>query len=148
MLHIRKIKPEDIGFVMGLATEKHGVEGRLLSNIENFLICENDGIKCGCGCLVAKEDKGCVGWVIVDEKYRRNKLGSAITKALLNIADYKGIKEVYAAGICGDFLATMGFEETECKSVLEAVKAVLGDTDSQKCYRVSLEGYFKPCNQK
>ncbi|KUO73669.1 MAG: hypothetical protein APF77_22890 [Clostridia bacterium BRH_c25] len=148
MLQIRKIRPEDISFVMELAAEKVGTGVKLLSNIENILICENDNIKCGCGCLVPLNGKGYMSWVIVDENHRRKKLGGAITKSLLNIADRKGIGEVYAAGICEDFLKAMGFEETENKSSMNEIKEVLGDINARKCYKVSLKDYFRPCSHK
>ena len=66
MMQIRKIKPEDISFVMELAS-KYGFSGlKLLSNIEHFLICEDANIKCGCGCLVPYKGKGYLSCVIVD----------------------------------------------------------------------------------
>lgn len=148
MLQIRKIKPEDIDFVIELALENGCTTEKLLSNIEGFLICESDNVKCGCGCIVPSGDKGFMGWVIVSESHRRKKLGGAITKALLNIADLKGVKEVYAANICGDFLKAMGFEIQENKAAIEDIKKVLGAENASECYRVSLEGYFKPCSYK
>ena len=148
MLQIRKVKPEDIGFIMKLTSENGFSGGKLLSNIENFLICESDNIKCGCGCLIASGDKGFMSCVIVSDDHRRKKLGGAIVKALLNIADLKGIAEVYAAGICGDFLKAMGFEVQDNKVAANDVKEVFGDISGSECYRVFLKGYFKPCSQK
>ena len=148
MLQIRKIKPEDISFVLELASEDGRPVGKLLSNIENFLICESESVKCGCGCIIPAGDKGFMSWVIVSESHRRKKLGGAITKALLNIADLKGVKEVYAANICGDFLKAMGFEKKENKFTMDDLKEVFGDANVSECYRVSLEGYFKPCSQR
>lgn len=146
MLHIRKVKPEDIGSIMRLAGGKAGISGRLLSNPEHFLICEVDNVKCGCGCLVPDKDRGYLCWVLVDADHRRKKLGSLIVKALLNIADNRGIKEVYSAGICGEFLEALGFEETEDPAAEEALKKLFVDIDAGKCYKVSLEGYFSSCN--
>jgi len=148
MLQIRRIKPEDIGYIMKIASENGYTGGKLLSNIENFLICENDNVKCGCGCLTMKKDKGYMSFVIVSEEHRRKQLGSAITKALLNIADLKGIEEVYAVGICEDFLIAMGFEKQDSRVVMEDIKEVLGDTSAEEYYRVFLKGYFKSCSPK
>lgn len=148
MLQIRKIRPDDIGFVMEFASERIGSGSKLLANIENFLICESDNVKCGCGCLVLSKDRGFIGWVIVSEDYRRQKLGGAITKALLNIADLKGIKEVYASGMCESFLKAMGFEGTNNKDAMDELKEVFGDTGDSNCYKVSLEGYFRTCTHK
>lgn len=150
MLQIRKIKPEDIQFVLELAEENNCSQGKLLSNIEHFLVCESGNQRCGCGCLVPAGSEGFMNWVLVKKEYRRKKLGGAITKALLNIADINGIKAVYAAapptGICGEFLTAMGFEKSSLSGG-ERIKEVLG-VESNDCYRVSLEGYFKPCSQK
>ncbi len=148
MLQIRKIKPEDISFVQELASENGYTAGKLLSNIDGFLICESDNEKCGCGCIVLKESKGFLNWVIVSESHRRMKLGTAITKALLNIADLKGAKEVYAANICGHFLKAMGFKKEENKNITADIKEIFGDISTPEYYRVSMEGYFKPCSQK
>lgn len=146
MLQIRRIKPEDISFIMELASKNGYSTGKLLLNLENFLVCELDNIKCGCGCIVIKEGKGYVGWVMVSESHKRQKLGSAITKALLNIADVKGVKEAYATGICGKFLEKNGFIKQEDKHVCDEIMDVLGEEEESKCYRVSLEGYFTSCS--
>lgn len=146
MLEIRKIKPEDIDFVLELVEESNYSRAKLLSNIEGFLICESDRVKCGCGCLVPLGSTGFISWVIVREDYRRKKLGGAIVKSLLNIAERKGIKEVYTAGICGDFLKAMGFGEQESKKAIEDMKEYLGDIDTE-FYSVTMEGYFKPCTE-
>lgn len=147
MLQIRKIKPEDIDFILELAKESGFSNGKLLTNIENFLVCESNNVKCGCGCLIPLGSTGLISWIIVKESYRRQKLGGAIAKALLNIAERMGIKEVYAAGICGDFLSAMGFAKCESKKVIEDMGEKLGYI-FEECFEVVLEGYFKPCSHK
>jgi N-acetylglutamate synthase-like GNAT family acetyltransferase len=148
MLQVRKIKPEDISFVLELASKNGCPVGKLLSNIEGFLICENDSVKCGCGCIISLGSKGFIGWVIVSEDYRRMKLGDAITRALLNIADLEGVKEVYAAGICGQFLEEMGFHKEADKKCITDIEEIFGFKYVSEYYKVSLEGYFKPCSRK
>lgn len=148
MFQIRKVKPEDIGFIMEL-TSKNGIyEGKLLENIEDFLVCENDNSLRGCGCLITRGRKGYMNWIAISREARREKLGSAVVKALLNIAEHKGIEKVYAPGICPGFLAALGFEETSDIQEVEMVQEVLGSSGAGKAYEVSLEGYFKPCTQK
>lgn len=146
MLQIRKIKPEDISIIMEMAAKNGCPTGKLLLNLENFLICDLDNVKCGCGCIVIRGNKGYMGCVLVDESHRRKKLGSAIAKALLNIADQKGVKEVYSSGICSDFLKANGFKNYEDKLAMDEIKEVFGGSDISGCYRVSLDGYFKPCS--
>ncbi|MGI6584352.1 MAG: GNAT family N-acetyltransferase [Gracilibacteraceae bacterium] len=147
MIQIRKIKPEDIGFVIDI-TSKYGFTGnKILSNIEHFLICEDNYNKCGCGCLVPYEGKGFINCIIVAEEHRRKKLGSAITKALLNIADMQGIEEVYASGICETFLQAMGFEKYTGIDVADDFKKAVGDTGESEFYRVFLKDYFNPCSE-
>ncbi|MDD4504001.1 MAG: hypothetical protein PHS15_04135 [Clostridiaceae bacterium] len=148
MFQIRKIRPEDIDFVMKVTSENGYPMGKLLSNIENFLICENDNVKCGCGCIILLDGKGYISWLTVIKGYRRQKLGDAIARALLNIADLKGIEEVYGAGICGDFLEAMGFEKQKDTAVMNDIKEIIGETTASEYYRVFLKGYFKPCSQK
>ena len=84
----------------------------------------------------------------MDEGHRRKKLGGAITKALLNIADLHGIEEVFAAGICKDFLQAMGFEKYNGAGLEAGFKDVIGDIGTSEYYRVFLKDYFKPCSHK
>ncbi len=148
MFQIRRIKPEDIDFVLKLIGECGISQGKLLSNIEGFLICEDNNTRCGCGCLAAKGGEGFINWIAVSEGSRRNGLGTAITKALLNIADHNGVEEVYAPGICPDFLKALGFRETGCEAPADRARAVLGASEACGYYMVPIEGYFKPCSQK
>ena len=96
--------------------------------------------------MVPYEGKGFINCVIIAEEHRRKKLGSAITKALLNIADMQGIEEVYASGICGIFLKAMGFEKYNGSAVKDDFKKAVGDTGESEYYRVFLKDYFKPCS--
>lgn len=148
MFQIRKIKPADIEFVMKITSENGYPRGKLLSNIENFLICENDNVKCGCGCITLMYGKGYISWLTVTEGHRRQRLGDAIARALLNIADLKDIEEVYAVGICGDFLEAMGFEKQCDTAVIKDIQKIIGETAASEYYRVYLKGYFKPCSQR
>lgn len=147
MMQIRKIKPEDIDFVIDI-TSKYGLSDRkYLTNIEHFLICEDENTKCGCGSLIPYKGKGYINCIIVDKEHRRKKLGDAITRALLNAADLQGIEEVYATGICGEFLQSLGFEKYNVGDVEDDIKKLIGDTGNKDFYRVSLKGYFKSCSQ-
>lgn len=148
MLQVRKVKPEDISFILELTSENCIAAGKLLSNIESFVICETDNVKCGCGCLVACGSEGFMNWVVVNEVYRKKGFGSAITKALLNIAEHKGIEEVYAPGFCINFLKILGFKETSCEAAADKIRDVLGVSGTYPLYNVSLTGYFMPCSQK
>lgn len=146
MIQVRKVKPEDIGFIIDI-TSKYGLpDNKYLSNIDHFLICEDQNTKCGCGCLIPHDGKGYINCVIVDEEHRRKKFGDAIVRALLNIADLQGIGYVYASGICEDFLYAMGFEKYNSTDIEDSVKKVIGDSGHLDYYRVSLKGYFKPCS--
>jgi len=148
MLQIRKIKRSDIDFVIEITSENRFPGDKLLSSIENFLICESDGEKCGCGCIALFGGKGYISWVVIKERYRRQRFGDAIVRALLNIADLRGVEEVYAVGICEDFLKSMGFERQENSSAVDDIKKMIGDSGDSEYYRVSLKNYFKPCSQR
>lgn len=146
MMQVRKIKPEDIDFVIDI-TSKYGLPGsKFLTNIEHFLICEDENTKCGCGCLIPYKGKGYINCIVVEEEHRRKKLGDAITRALLNIADLQGIEEVYALGICEEFLQALGFEKYNAGGFEDDIKKVIGDTGNVGYYRVYLKGYFKSCS--
>ncbi len=148
MFQIRKVKPEDIGFIMELTREAGIHEGRLLENIESFLVCENEKALRGCGCVIIQGNRGYMNWVAISREARREKLGSAVVKALLNIAERKGVEKVYALGICPGFLGALGFEETSCCTEADLAREALGASSVSSIYEVSLEGYFKPCTHK
>lgn len=148
MFQIRKVKPEDVGFIMELTKENGIYEGRLLENIEGFIVCEDDKILRGCGCLVTHGNSGYMNWIAVSREARREKLGSAIVKALLNIAEHKGVVKVFAPGICPGFLCAMGFAETDCVQEADQAREALGSSGAKNIFEVSLAGYFKPCTQK
>jgi len=148
LFQIRKIKPEDIGFITELTVENGIYEGKLLENIEGFVVCENDKALRGCGCLIANGSRGYINWVAISREARRDKLGSAVVKALLNIAEHKGVDKVYAPGICPGFLHALGFSETSCGPEDDQAREVLGLKSVENIFEVSLEGYFKPCSQK
>ncbi len=145
MLKIRKIVPEDIEFIIDINSESRFTGDKLLSNIGNFLVCEIDGVKSGCGCIALSSDNGFISWVTVKAGYRRQRYGDAIVRALLNIADLRGIKKVYGTGICGSFLISMGFEKQCNRIVINEIKKVFGDNSISEYYGVSLIGYFKHC---
>jgi N-acetylglutamate synthase-like GNAT family acetyltransferase len=146
MFQIRKMKPEDLGFVLSLVEDSGMERGKLLTNLESFLVCEDNHEKCGCGCIAADGSTGYMYWLAVNEGHRRKSLGSAIVKALINIAENNGIKEIYTPGGCDTFLKTLYFEETSPEPCHERLSEVLGLSKSYDIYKVSVEGYFKPCS--
>lgn len=148
MFQIRKMKPEDLGFVMSLVEEAGMERGKLLSNLEGFLVCEVDHEKCGCGCMAVDGSTGYMYWLAVSEGHRRKSLGSAIAKALINIAENNGIKEIYTPGECDAFIRSLDFEETSLEACREKTNVVLGLTKAYNIYKASVEGYFKPCSGK
>lgn len=154
MLQIRKIKPEDLEFIFELAEKSGWQREKLSANLEGFLVCELDGVKCGCGCLIKNEGIGILDWIKVIEGFRGRRLGEAIVKALLNVADRSMIKDVYAVipeeasgTSCEKFLSALGFRAVEAAAEGGKIMKMLGET-GRKCYHVSLEGYFKPCSEK
>jgi N-acetylglutamate synthase-like GNAT family acetyltransferase len=154
MLQIRKVKPEDVQFVWEMAEKGNWSREQLSVNLDGFLICESDGVKCGCGCLINNEGIGILNWVEVIEGYRGRRLGTAIVKALLNIADRNMITDVYTAipsatpgEGCARFLASLEFRPVDGMAERDKIQAVLGEGCGE-CYHVSLEGYFKPCSEK
>ncbi|HWR60051.1 MAG TPA: GNAT family N-acetyltransferase [Clostridia bacterium] len=148
MFQIRKITPGDIDFIIGLTKESGIHEGRLLENIRDFVVCENNRALCGCGCLTVRGSEGYMNWVAVAGADRRSQLGSAIVKALLNIAEHRGVEVVYTPGICPDFLKALGFAETSSSRAIAGTMKVFGIAGACDIFEVYLEGYFKPCSPK
>lgn len=147
MIQIRKANIDDAGFILDTLSEVNETGDKILPSIDYFLICESSGEKCGFGCARVLEKQGYINWLTVKEEYRRQKLGSAIMKALLNVVDLKGVKEAYAVSSCDDFLSSLKFSRTEEK-LPEEYEAFFGPPAGGNLFKVSLEGYFGTCSQK
>ncbi|MGE5632505.1 MAG: GNAT family N-acetyltransferase [Caulobacteraceae bacterium] len=146
MIQIRKAAAYDIEFITDTLSGSRQPGDKLLSNLEHFLICESGRVKCGCGCVRTIRDICVINWLIVTKDNRGQKLGSAILKALLNIADLSGAKVAYAPAFCEGFLKSLKFTKSEKEAVPEFT-AVFGPYDCSNWFEVSLEGYFKSCSQ-
>lgn len=147
MIKIRKATAEDAGFILDILSGNFHDNDLILSNLEGFVICEVGDEKCGCGCVKVSGEKGYVNWLVIREKDRRQKLGSAVMKALLNIADLKGAKQVYSKADCHDFLKSLKFEVVN-EELPEEYYGFFSRGENCRLYKVSLEGYFGSCAQK
>lgn len=147
MIQIRKAKAEDIHFINNIISVNYRNINIKISDEENFLICEVGGEKCGCGFLEMNNKECYINWLAIKKEYRRQKLGSAIVKALLNIADLKGIEEAYMLSPCEDFSKSLGFEK-EYRTLPQYYSTIFGQAAINFLYKVSLAGYFGTCMQK
>lgn len=147
MIHVRKADNGDLEFIQELVSRENRSGSEIEANLECFLICESGTERCGAGCARVSGDKGFINWVTVKIEYRRQKLGSAIMKALLNIMDLRGVKEAYVLSVSEEFLLNLEFYRTE-EELSQDYEKFFGAPAKGNLYKVSLDGYFRTCSQK
>lgn len=147
MIQIRKAKAEDIRFINDILSDEYKNINVRITKEENFLVCEDGGEKCGCGFLEMNDKECYINWLAVKKEYRRHKLGSAIVKALLNIADLKGAEKAYMLSPCEEFSKSLRFERDNV-ILPQYYSTIFGQAAINCLYKVSLEGYFGTCAHK
>jgi amino-acid N-acetyltransferase len=84
----------------------------LYEDIQEFWVAELDGALVGCGALhVLWEDIAEIRTVAVDQAAQGRGVGSAIVRALLDVAHDLGLKRVFVLTFEAEFFARHGFAE-------------------------------------
>ncbi len=149
MINIRKLTPEDVERVLGLFEASAANTKGVLANLKDFMLCESGSEILGCGCGIVKDNEVFVNCVLVKEASRRDKIGSAIVKAILNQAELNGAKKAYMLTSVPQLAEYLKFDRMSEGTVYKEkqqffIEAYNGNL-SGAIYFANLEGYFKPC---
>ncbi len=143
MIYVRKAQEDDIsGLVKFLIKNDIPIEDKF--NGEEYYVCNNDSIVCGFGVMTRFDDYCVIKNVFVDTVYRKNKLGSAIVKTMLNSAELNGAKTAVCVGSNAGFLNYLKFKHLNLSELPDNIRNIIIDDHNNKCiYAVSLIDYFK-----
>ena len=144
MIRIRKALSGDMKNIL-MFLQDNDSEDKDIDSDDCFVYYDNDMLL-GCGISFAKGDYCFIKNIIVAERFRRGKVGTAIAKTILNSYECNGAKFALCRGRCNGFCESLGFRSTAADELPVSVRDMLYDQGNIKpLYFVSLAGYFKGC---
>ncbi len=142
MIIVRKIRLNDVQELV-----KFLIRNDLAKDIQrdiDYYICRLDGSLCGCGMMIKKDDYCIINNVIVDKEKRKQKLGSAIVKTMLNSAELSGAKTALCMGDVAGFSEYLNFKKVKVEELPENIKLSIKSLHNDgHIYAVSLIDYFE-----
>ncbi len=152
MIEIRKVQPKDLEYLYNNAETLFFDKTYMIDKLENMMLISIGNIICGIGCSILFEDICLINWVYISNNYRRDSMGSALVKAILNTAELSGAKTAYLSGSCDQFADNLKFDKMNEKDELQEIERLysnyFGESFEHSFYKVSLVDYFKPCSCK
>lgn len=152
MIEIRKVKPKDLEYLYNNSEALHFDKAYMPDKLEQIMLITNADKICGIGCSILFENISLVNWVYIAEDYRRDSLGTALVKAILNTDELNGAKTAYMSGSCDQFALKLEFSKVEENNELLDIEKLYnnfyGENYEHNFYKVSLVNYFKPCSCK
>jgi N-acetylglutamate synthase-like GNAT family acetyltransferase len=143
LISVRKAIAKDINDIVQLLSAMGFNDEDIYTDKDYFVYYDND-VLLGCGMAFAVRDYCIIDNILVDEKNRRNKIGTAIAKTIMNFYERNGAKIALSFGKCDAFFKSLGFSIWSDKDLPNFIKNIL-KKDLKQVYAVSLEGYFKNC---
>jgi N-acetylglutamate synthase-like GNAT family acetyltransferase len=152
MIQVRKVEPQDLQYLYQNAEELGFMKDDMAERLEHMMVVLEGKEICGMGFCKKEEEQCLLNWIYIKEAHRRNSLGTMLVKTMLSNSEQQGAILAYLQ--CGtlDFAEFLGFQEiTEAKELAQTqglYQSRFGRAPSEKLYKVSLLGYFKPCGRK
>lgn len=141
LISVRKAIAKDIDNIIEFLSAI-GFSRKDIYTDKDYFVYYDNNLLLGCGIAFSEDEYCIIDNIIVDEKYRRNKIGTAIAKTIMNYFELKGAKIALCCLQCDSFCKALGFSLTCCDDIPCRVKSLL-NKNVQNIYTVSLEGYFK-----
>lgn len=142
MLKIKTASYDEIPVIEKFLKENNFDIVQIEKYISNCMIAYDNKTPVAVAGFKQKQNVAFIKFVIVSKNRRREYLGDGIVKALLNVADKKGINKVYVnADKDNLFFKEIGFQEVKkhCESI----------DDFKMVLEVTLPDYFlKSCKSK
>lgn len=143
MISVRKATTKDIDNIVKFLSSMGLKDENIYTHNDYFVYYDSD-VLLGCGMAFAVDEFCIIDNILVDEKNRRDKIGTAIAKTILNYYERNGIKIAISYGQCDGFCKSLGFDLWTDKDLPDSIKHALKNNYNQ-IYVVNLEGYFKGC---
>lgn len=145
MITVRKAIIDDIDNIINFLSSL-GFSDKDIYKDKDFFVYYENNLLLGCGTAYSKKEYCIIDNIIVDVNYRRNKIGTALVKTILNYYEIKGAKIAFALNGCYEFWKSLGFENLKRDKLPELIKDEKYFNESNNVlYYVNLEGYFKYC---
>lgn len=145
LINIRKAIIKDIDNLIAFLSAK-GFKDKDIYNQNDYYVYYDNDILLGCGTSFNEGEYCIIENIIVDKKFRKNKVGTAIAKTILNSYECNGAKYALSYGGCQGFCESLGFSPMSKDGLPAYIKNVLSKVeDMRPLYMVSLEDYFKNC---
>ncbi|QEK12191.1 GNAT family N-acetyltransferase [Crassaminicella thermophila] len=147
MLEIKTASYDEIPVIEKFLKENNFNIDQIEKYILNCMIAYDNKIPVAVAGFKQKKNVAIIEFVIVTKNRRREYLGDGIVKALLNVADKKGIEKVYVNTDKSNlFFKKIGFKEV--KNYCEYIDD-LNMLESNMILQVTLPDYFfKACKSK
>lgn len=147
MLFITKAKPQDKDTVLKFLKDEGFPTVDIDKFLPTFMIAELDGEKIGTAGIEIYGNNGLMRSIIIAKEYRGQLLGNTLVKSVLNMADLRGVKKVYALAKNEQqerFLSQFGFQRTCDKDIEESCRPsqLLVESTNDQPMALSLAGYF------
>jgi N-acetylglutamate synthase-like GNAT family acetyltransferase len=150
MIQVRKVQPKDLEYIFQNVEALAYHRELMIDKLENMMIIVDNNEICGSGFYTVIDNKCILNWIHIHKDHRRNQLGTMLVKTILNSAEYQGALQAYMPGDCEDFAEFLGFqkitESDELKDINRFYHKLYQSDTLNSIFKVSLVGYFKPCN--
>ncbi|HHY76964.1 MAG TPA: GNAT family N-acetyltransferase [Clostridiales bacterium] len=145
MISVRKAIIDDIDDIINFLSSLGYSDTDIYKDKDFFVYYENS-LLLGCGTAYSTKDYCIIDNIVVDVKHRRNKIGTALVKTILNYYEINGAKKAFALNGCYEFWKSLGFQILKSDEQPELIKNIKDFNESNDVlYYVNLEGYFKNC---
>lgn len=152
MLEIKVAEHHEITTIQEILKDENVYLGDIEECIQNCMIAYDKKRPVAVAGFMQKKNIGIIKFVVVSRDRRREYLGDGIVKALLNLADRKGIYKVFVSVDKDDFFfERVGFKETSLEEVKKNFddQVFLSLLSKDKLLQVNLPDYFlKACKHK
>ncbi|NLM43162.1 MAG: GNAT family N-acetyltransferase [Clostridiales bacterium] len=145
MVSVRKAITDDIDNIINFLSSMGYSNQEIYKDKDYFVYYENNSLL-GCGTAYSIKEYCIIDDIFVDVDHRRNKIGTALVKTILNFYEVKGVKIAFVSDSCREFWESLGFTVYMWDKLPDLIKDITDlNRSTNSLFYVNLEGYFKDC---
>lgn len=109
---IERVRPDEVGSVLGLLTENHLPTDGLTDHLATTLVARREGRIVGSAAVEIYPDGALLRSVAVAPAWQRHRLGRGLTEAAIRLAQRRGMPAVYLLTTTAEqYFPKFGFEQ-------------------------------------
>ena len=140
MITVRLAKDRDLEYVEEMIS---GAKCKRFNKTDLLMVGEIDGEIISTASLKTNENTGLMHSLFVKKEYRGQHIGDMTARAIINLADKKGLETLYY--LCDDlefsyFLSKMHYVPTKIEKIQESFKDYI--KNDQYAFKLNLEEFF------